>query len=185
MMNLDEWRDRCPAWVIEAWEKLTADKKKLSLMVGLLAVALLLWGRLMLKQPPRTATAEPEPAAARSGYEDLSSFSLDTVYVDLPERLERNLFGLDPSAYENKPRNDEEAGVEDKSSPELADEQERIRETASRLRLRTTILGQAPRAVINGRALAPGETIEGFVVLEIRAREVVLEREGRRIRLAM
>ena len=40
-----------------AWRQLTADKKKLGLMVGLMAVGLLLWGRLMLKQVPQVATA--------------------------------------------------------------------------------------------------------------------------------
>ena len=48
----------------QAWRQLTADKKKLGLMVGLMAVGLLLWGRLMLKQVPQVATADDGLAVA-------------------------------------------------------------------------------------------------------------------------
>lgn len=37
--------------------------RKLGLLLVVLALGLLLWGRLLLKEIPRTATARPEPTA--------------------------------------------------------------------------------------------------------------------------
>ena len=45
------------------WVTLKADKKKLALMALLISFGLLLWGRLLLKQVPQSAIAEPRQVA--------------------------------------------------------------------------------------------------------------------------
>ncbi len=56
---------------------------------------------------------------------------------------------------------------------------------ARRLDLRSVVTGRTPRAVIDDRLLAPGDWIEGFELLEIVDRYVLLERNGVVIRLWM
>lgn len=45
-------RERWSTWLL-------ADRKRLGLMCGVLTVGLLFWGRLLLKDVPKVATAEP------------------------------------------------------------------------------------------------------------------------------
>lgn len=47
------------AKITEFAERLTADRRKFGAFLTLVALGLLLWGRLLLHNVPRTATAEP------------------------------------------------------------------------------------------------------------------------------
>ena len=61
---------------LKAWYKaLIADKKRLSMTLGLLAIGLLLWGRLLIKDLPKTAVADPTAAADRKSTRLNSSHS--------------------------------------------------------------------------------------------------------------
>lgn len=70
---------------------------------------------------------------------------------------------------------------------------ENLQLAASSLRLQTTMMGATPKALIDGRMLRAGDTVEAksagisvsFVVLKIEARRVIVEREGVRIELKM
>jgi hypothetical protein len=53
------------------------------------------------------------------------------------------------------------------------------------LTLQSTLLGQPPRAIINGRLLVPGDRINGFTLRRITRREVILEMNGFEVRLGM
>lgn len=50
-------RERWSIWLV-------ADRRRLGLLCGLLTVGLLFWGRLLLKDVPKVATAEPATAVS-------------------------------------------------------------------------------------------------------------------------
>jgi hypothetical protein len=174
----------------QAIEILSKDKKKLGLVLALMAVGLLLWGRLMLKQVPRTAVAKPAAvaAAANEAPAAVTFASRTTVHVDLPDVLSRDPFQIDPSGFPRveKP---EVIQVAEKSDTEPVDEKSEaaalVAKAAHGLSLQTTILGDTPRALINGQLLAPGDKIRGFELKKVLPREVTLEMNGVELRLEM
>lgn len=174
----------------QAIELLSKDRKKLGLVIALMAMGLLLWGRLMLKQVPRTAVAKPAAvAAAGEGAPAAVAFaSRKTVRVDLPDSLSRDPFQIDPTGYPRveKP---EVIKVAEKSVAKPVDEKSDaaalVAKAAHGLSLQTTILGDAPRALINGQLLAPGDKIRGFELKRVMPREVILEMNGVELRLEM
>lgn len=92
-------------------QQLTADKKKLGIMLCALALGLLLWGRLLLQGVPRTATADDQDKQAQADDSPASAPQNDTaslkkipgVHVDLPASPGRDRFGTDPSHYKQTP----------------------------------------------------------------------------------
>ncbi len=174
----------------EIIKELTADKKKLGFMIALIAVGMLLWGRLMLKQAPRTAVADPDQVSAVID-SDLTGGALwsgdagRVVYVDFPEEVSRDLFALDLTNYTPTARPSDDGWNQGKSKVEVTDENLAIRDAALQLVLQSTILGDQPRAVINGRTLAVGQSIEGFTLMEVRHRRVILMIESVKILLSM
>lgn len=62
---------------------------------------------------------------------------------------------------------------------------ENLRQQAGQLKLQSTFMGAAPRALINGELLGEGEVIASFRILRIEARRVILEREGIKLEISM
>lgn len=175
--------------------ELKADRKKLGLVIGLVAVGLLLWGRLLLKDVPRTATATPPIAAATAGGEapaevpaiDTRRQYAETVIVRIPPDLPRDMFAMDTSSY-RKTEIDAPVPLEPKVQSPAVDKEFRrakVREAASGLQLEGIVLGEQPAAIINGELFQAGQTVEGFLVTEIEDRKVVLEMDGIRVRMSM
>lgn len=170
-------------------------KAQAAFMCALVAVGLLLWGRLLLKHLPRTAIAEPETAAVVETKQAAAApRPRATVRFAKPAAVSRDVFTLDSSKYARVVKAEQalpvvvESVVPEKSRSETADEQQRIREVqraASSLTLQSTVLGDSPRAVINGVPVTPGKKINGFVVKQIHARFVVIEMNGVEIKLEM
>lgn len=179
------------------------DKKKLGLMIGLVAVGLLMWGRLLLEQVPETATASPAAAVAAAGMAaappPTSARPIKTarVQIALPESLARDPFALDPERYPMHSVDDEEGGrlqlpdvsvAQPKSGEPTVDTTMRsntIRNEAMRLRLQSVIDGPRSGAIINDTLLVPGKAIEGFTLKSVQGTKVVLEKDGLLIRLGM
>jgi hypothetical protein len=175
--------------------QLTADKKRLGIMLCALSLGLLLWGRLLLQGVPRTATADDKAKSAQADGnpgENGSNAMASTrprpaVYVDLPDSPLRDLFGIDPRRYkQTKPVPGSPIGP--KSALVTSDVDPRIavvRDEAMELRLESVVTGTHPRAYINGRLLAPGEDYEGFTLLQVTDRHVILTKYGLFIKLKM
>ena len=173
-------------------ERLMADKKKLCIMASLLAVLLLLWGRLILKEVPRTAVADPVVVQVNDRWNQHafaeSRVNLTRVEVELPNALSRDLFTLDLIGYvstETKPV--VEVKLE-KLEDKLADEKRRaeeVRVATTGLKLQTTIMAGTKLALINGKLVREGEEVNGFVVLKIMQRHVELKMNGIEVTLEM
>lgn len=60
-----------------------------------------------------------------------------------------------------------------------------VREEAMGLRLESVLTGSQPRAYINGHLLKPGDEYEGFTLLKVTDRHVILEKYDLFIKLRM
>lgn len=176
------------------WRQATADKKKFGILVTMVAVGLLLWGRLMLlEKVPRVATADPSTATANAGAvvagtgtgdqagEDAVVLPpLPVVAVDLDESLSLDLFAFRHNRYKALPPRDiREGGVD--SGQALDDVEVRRRELeelVKDLRLQSVIQGSTPICVINGRLLRVGDSISGFEIASFGNRSAKVTRDG-------
>jgi hypothetical protein len=193
-----------------------ADRKKLTVL-AVLGVLLVASGiRAVVLSGPRAARASAMPtenpapgvsggsAAATSTVGEQRTRRGPETRVPAPPPLMRDLFALSerhfpkPSQTEpvdDSPPKSETAKVETPPqvpAPTPAETAEaRVRKEVERLRLRGTLLGGNPTAVIEigtgrerrGTVVRPGEDVLGFKLVEVRATEVVLEKDGIRIEL--
>lgn len=180
--------------------KLLADKKKLGVMLALAAVASVMWGRLLLKNGPKTAVATidrvvtevvvPDHATARTDEPKLRA--RPTVLIDEHGPVARDLFAFDASFYKAIDGGNATVQSSEKSGPDSSDEnagrraaEMAVHAAASGLKLQTTVLGQRNRAMINGELLEEGQTIQGFELTEVRSRSVRLAKDGVEVTLEM
>lgn len=164
-------------------KKLTADKKQFFVMVGLLMVMLLLWGRLLLKQVPQTAVADPATQVAAAADPDQAEQEDDTivlkptVYVDLPTVAKRDVFLFDkvryPLAETPNPKDDRQKQDEE-TADQIKQQLRDIREWVDSLELQGTTLGRHPTAMINNRIYRLGEKINDFKIVRIEPRQIVM-----------
>lgn len=167
-------------------EQLTADKKKLGLIVVLVAVGLLMWGRLLLKQVPQTASANdgPEVAVETGNSSDALDTKRSLVSLDIPQSLQRDLFLLDPSRY--SPTSNKNDDDDDQKSLSLSTDeslQTAVVNAARGLQLQSVTLGDVPAAFINGRLVRVNGEIDGFKLLHCDERSAVLIRQGIKVRI--
>lgn len=155
----------------------------------LLATGLLLWGRLLLKEVPRTASAwQAASAVAENDTTNTRSNTRSDGGVALapPPPLTRDLFELDPSRY-RRTQLEKESPTGEKLG-ELSPEdsiREAVVSAARELTVHSVVEGEEPIVFINRKVLRAGDIIEGFTVLKIEPRSVILEREGIRVRLGL
>jgi hypothetical protein len=162
----------------------TADKRKLSLMLALLCLGLLLWGRLLIKDVPRTAEADGLAVASTVAVTPVTSTKEQTVRplveVSLTRQPHRDPFEINEEGYEKVER-PKVVVAAPKSEPKQADEPDiksLVNKAAANLKLQSVMLGDKPRALINGELVSPGQRIDGFEVKQIRNRQVTLEKSG-------
>lgn len=185
--------------------EILADKKKVIILGSLGAVAIALGARAMLsgeKRPPGAAKVTTVSTATASSYAAAAS-TVDaearfrTIAAALPalaqaSRSERDLFSLNsehfPQPVETQPP--EASGA--KSAPQSDDDalrREAIARDADSIRLKSTLVGGRPVAVIDlggvtgsrDLLVRVGDTVNGFVVVSIEPKRVILERDGERI----
>lgn len=171
------------------WRQMTADKKKFGILVTMVAVGLLLWGRLiLLEDVPKIATADPNATSQGNAKDDAPAPAgavdgpvlppLEKVSVQLSEDLPLNLFAFRHNRY--KPLPDEESGGSDAQLTGSTDDERKqeLVELARSLRLQSVIQGGSPAIVINGEVLRVGDSIEGFELVSFNERSAKLTRDG-------
>lgn len=171
------------------WRQATADKKKFGLLVTVMAVGLLLWGRLiLLEKVPRVATADPgtkpaktadaKPVAPEENVPTLQP--LPEVRASLNDELTLNLFAFRHDRYKLRPT-ENTGGIGVQPGAGADDEQQRRRmlvDMARDLRLQSVIQGVSPLIVINGKVLRVGDSIEGFEIASFNDRSAKVTRDG-------
>ncbi len=189
-----------PQWQERLKDELSRNKKQTCLLGLLLAVGLFV-GIKALAKKPKDAAAAAAPAAAAgqvssgfsSGQPQASpggqrdSGERDAYISQITHDIERDLFHLPSALYPlvklptpevvAEPVNLEQAPVEDIEAI--------VRERAEGLSLQSVIDSDTPIAVINGRVLAVGDSIDGFTVANVAAGQCVLSQAGVQISLKM
>lgn len=151
-----------------------------------------------------TTSPTPAPGAANPSIDRLLTWAAEPR-----PPLTRDLFRIDAGAFTAVALSEPVKAVKseggfwrrlDKSVAQAVDEDARRAELANdfarraqTLRLQTTLMGNNPRALIDGTLLGVGDIVAAgagsnrieFRVLQIEARHVVLEREGIRLELRM
>lgn len=160
-------------------DRVGLDRRKTILAALLMLAMLALWGRLLLSGQPRTAAAETSGASTATVVKTPPA----VVHVSLTEELAGDPFAVNliPTPLTPTVKIEPAFPVTPKLQPVSTD----IPSRQTTLVLQSTMLGQRPRAVINGQVVAPGQTIHGHRLIEVRPREVVLERNGVQIVLGM
>ncbi len=186
---------------------LTADKKQATILAGLMVFLLISAGRMLLSMGPSGARASTgikagKPTDQSENPEIAPATGKEVLLAPLSETT-RDMFALDPEKFPRPAPSEQTADVEPKSEQALAEasgvavlsERElietRVHTEAASLRLRSTLLGASPIAVIEtaGRSktrsvvLRTGESFEGFELIEVRLHGVTLEKDGVRVDL--
>ena len=126
----------------------------------------------------------------------------DWVTEPLPQSVSRNMFEIKLDYYPmDAAHSVKDSGtVNDptfweklaKSIDAQADQQHKrenliqnLRQQAGQLNVTSTLMGPKPKAMVNGVMVGEGEVVAQFRVAEIRARSVVVEREGIKLEIPM
>lgn len=186
---------------------LAADKKQATVLAGLLVFLVISMGRMLLNMSPSKASARQSSATQADQDQERSSGDAGAArgtvkLAPLPDSA-RDIFALNPEKFPEPARPEQSAEVGPKSDPGIdesleADPLTRQQQTqravlaeADLLRLRSTILGANPIAVIESRSegktrsvvLGVGDLVDGFQIIEIRRLSVLIEKSGVRVEL--
>lgn len=179
-------------------KELLADRRKLGLGVTVCCLALLLWGRLLIKKVPRTAEAQPkavptEVATATPLKSAVESRESQTIVLPLYGPVERDLFAFDPQFFPQADQSEQTLQSIPKSIGNPADDLSRTQQELQsavalegrNLKLQSTLMGKISRAMINGVLMEPGDRIQGFELKEVRPRQVTLVKDDIEVVLEM
>jgi len=186
--------------------RLRAEKKQAVILAVLTIAALGLWAR-------GAATSNSQAAAASSGAQTTQPAETDApasrereiVAAPAAPPLSRDLFLPRAEDFARPPQTEPARAVEAKSARNHDDNmpdpqtlprvtlEEQVREHASRLTLRSTVVGTDPIAVIETDdsaqtervVLRVGESAFGFTLRDVRHRTATLEKDGVMVRLTI
>ena len=187
------------------WVQITSDRKRFGVLCAMLALGLLLWGRIIVTSNlPRTALADGDdpnsglvPHGPTGGASDRPLGP--PVHVKLARQPRRDPFLISaehfpkPTPVELLPQDGSKSGGNATENTNRMDERLTRELTAlvDRFTLEAVMQGR-PMAVINGKTYrlyswipAVGNDEYRFQLVEVGHRSVVLEYEGRRFRLRM
>lgn len=185
------------------WIQVTADRKRFGALCVVLAVAMLLWARLIVvARMPRMAIADPASDAANST-EDGGPASPEQpkpIQIVLASQPHHDPFVISPRYFPKPSSLTDSAALAGKSSPQPAEETYQIEARLAaalqaiieQLRLEAVVSGSL--VVINGRTYRVGDSLvcssksgqtAQFRVEEVKHRSAVLECEGRRFEIQM
>jgi len=190
----------------EIWILVTDDKKKAGVLGGLFLLLFFMGIRGFITKSPASASAstgsqiDGAVGDALSGSTIRTLVSIDgiggsrVISIEEPRPVNRDLFEISEKHFPQTVQTDQLPNDGGKSDPRTADTEgvgpseavrspeERIAEEASVLELRSTLVGENPVAIIvSGSArhvVSHGDSVDGFVVIEIRSHSVLLEKEG-------
>ncbi|MEJ2649196.1 MAG: hypothetical protein P8016_12425 [Sedimentisphaerales bacterium] len=141
---------------------LATEKKKTVLAVCLLALMAFMWIKVFTGRNPEAATADQ--MAARAGNNSLTDGETNVSYIDLPQVEGRNdvikkdFFASD--GWKDFVDSDKNIVITKEVNVVPGDSNEKvIGRIADNLKLEAFVMGENPRAYINDRILAVGDTL--------------------------
>ncbi|MHC4995709.1 MAG: hypothetical protein ACYTGQ_11715 [Planctomycetota bacterium] len=174
----------------EVIRQMRADKVKWASLTLCMALGMLLWGRLLLKDVPRVVTAT-DPTKLSADPLGLGAITTDSrgsiregaeVEIASPPLIQRDLFRVNPRFYDAIDAGPEKLSKQAKSAPVSVDDgnglSQRVTREAEALTLQSTLLGASPRALVNGRLLGIGQSLDGFELTEVKARQATFKKDG-------
>jgi hypothetical protein len=201
------------SWSEKAMAAVRASPGKSTLLTGLVLIMAIAWIRVLVGGHTSPASARaastaaapaamvftPEPAdshqPAQQGGPSLVQWARQPV-----RPLTRNPFAVPLEYYPTDASKNDDPGsagigywnLVSKSMSSRADQQEQrqilidnIRIAAEALKLDSTIMGATPGAMVNGQMVREGGVVNGFRVLKIEARQLIVEREGVKLAIMM
>jgi len=194
------------------------ERKKVKILAGLVAVALLVVGLQLLRKagPSAAQAASEETASGRTavetaleqmrqelmpltpGADGVGAYSVEeSLEVFLGgkkmrggslESLSPNVFGV-PEEFKTPPVSEQEAVTAEETADSAASAEPEVdpnEEALAKLQLEICMVSTRNRAaIINGRILHSGETVDGFTVIEIHQGRVIVARDGRQFTLTI
>ena len=162
------------------------QKRKAGTLAVLAVAGLLLWGKLLIPTGTQQASGQDPAAAQQTGdAEEREPIpeppSPKVVRVAVRDSVQHDPFRIRRDRYESAEPEPPDPQVDREG--ERRQRRRAIRAEAEQLTLQSTLIGQQPQAIINGRPVAPGETINGFRVLEVEPRAVRLVKQDVRVTL--
>ena len=201
------------SWSEKAMAAVRASPGKSSVLTGLVLIMAVAWIRVLVggHTNPASAQAARTPAAAAAMVFATEPADLHhpteqegpslQQWARQPVRpLTRNPFAVPLDCYPmDAAKNNDPAStgagywnLVSKSMSSRADQQEQrqilidnIRIAAEALKLDSTIMGATPGAMVNGQMVREGSVIDGFRVLKIESRQLIVEREGVKLAIMM
>ncbi len=164
--------------------RLTADRRRFTVLCLLTGVAVIFWGRLVFIGSPQQA-ASAQSVADVQVVDPIKATPKAPVRVVLPERPDRDPFSVDAGFFPIA----EETTTQWANSPKSpAPRADLTAEAASSLRLGATLPPSA--AVIDGATVRVGHTVAGssesrFTLVEVHRTHAVLDANGRQFVLRM
>ena len=190
------------SWCQHLAGEFLADRRKAAALVLLLAVLGVVAGRVIVRQtgPDHVRADETATVDAGQSRQSRKSGSATDVPPTHPTRqanptrrratakITRDIFRIDQALLPT----DRSDGSPDPAANGGTDRTEGIQERkrrigaeAAELVLQSTIVGTSPTAIVNDHVLRVGEMLGGFRVIEVTARNCVVEKDEIKVRLYM
>jgi hypothetical protein len=188
------------------------EKRKVGILLILVMLMFALWGRTMIGGPAGVSPASasqtmvtvqdlPTMIGSRNGSHDMAVLLQEWTRQPLAP-VGRNLFEVKLDYFARDPSKaaitaqqvraetfwDQLAKSINAQADQRKERQilvENLQRQASQLRIQTILMGENPRALINGELVGEGDVAASFRVLRIEARRIVVEREGVRMEIVM
>lgn len=195
---MDNIRDNLDRLGRRVWFELRKDKRKTTVLAALLVLVAVLGLKLTVSGPQSSRAAEaddvatvPDITAVRESLSSEGRSAEDSPRAEYIRSIDRDItrdifqpklgaFGAEGEASGT------EGLVEADDGQDIEEaRRRRVQAEANALRLQSTAVSATSTAIINGRVLREGETINGFRLVEIKPHTCLIEKEGVRIRLRM
>ena len=193
-----------PNWKERFVAEMKADKKRAAVLGCVAVVALIVGGRLIVKNLPISkagaALSDVQPSAVVVESDPMASFrdqfaapsakggrEVSPAVPTARREITRDIFAPKLDFYPP----DQEAPAVTKVSPVAPAidanvlQAQSVRAQARSLVLQSTIISSRPTAIVNGQVLGVGDWINGFEVVEITARACAVAKKGIRVQLEM
>lgn len=157
-----------------------ARRNKIVALGMLFAILGVIWGRNLFSGPRVTNAGTSATEVAPGTTPEVTSertVGQAPVQFTWSVDVQRNPFALDAAAFERRDVDDPPVVIE----PDPIDagvSEEDLAEALESIALQGTFISRQPRAMINDQLYVVGDAVEGFEIVRIEMRRVVLRRDG-------